>query len=75
MEGDSGSCVVDIDDELGMAIGSAGVSLPSAGREGLNFEVCGRLVGGRDLDAEASSLVDGVAVEVAAHGFERGGMV
>lgn len=48
-----------------MAIGSEGRSLPSAGREALNLEVCDRLLGGRDLVAEDSSLDEGVAVEAA----------
>ena len=58
-----------------MGIGSKVFSLSSAGRVGLNLEVCDRLLGGRDWAAEASSLDDDVFVEVAVHGFERGGMV
>ena len=71
MEGDRDS-YIDLDDGIGMAIGSETVSLPSAGREALNLEVCDRLLGGsRDLVAEGSWLDEGVAVEVAV----RGGMV
>ena len=74
MEGDSES-YINVDDGVGMAIGSEGRSLPSAGRVALNLEVCDRLLGGRDLVAEGScSLDEGVAVEVAVRG-ERGGMV
>lgn len=58
-----------------MGIGFEAFSLSSAGRVGLNLEVCDRLLGGRDWVAEASSLGDDVLVEVAVHGFERGGMV
>ena len=52
MEGDLES-KMDIDVGVGMAIGSEGRRLTSAGREALNFEVCDRLLGGgRDLVAE-----------------------
>jgi hypothetical protein len=75
MEGDSDSSI-DVGDGVGMAIGSEGRRLPSAGREALNFEVCDRLLGGdRDLVVEGSCWMDeGVAIEVDVCG-ERGGMV
>lgn len=76
MEGDSDSCVVNIDDGVGTAIGSGGSSLSSPRREGLNLEICDRLLSGSgDLVEDGSSLNDGVAVKVAVDGFERGGMV
>jgi len=66
-----GDSSIDIDDELEIGIGSESNGLPSAGRDGLNLEVCDRLLGGSNLVAEGSWLDKGVAVEVVA----RGGMV
>jgi len=68
-EGDNKS-LIDIDDEFEMVIGSEGSGFPSARREGLNLEVCVRLLGGRGLISEGSWLDEGVAVD-----GERGGMV
>ena len=59
-----------MDDGVGMAIGSEGRRILSAGREALNLEVCERLL---DLVAEGSWSDEGVAVEVAVR-EERGGM-
>lgn len=52
-ERETGSSI-DIDDEPGMGIRSESNGLPSAGRDGLNLEVCDRLLGGSDWVAESS---------------------
>jgi hypothetical protein len=52
-----------------MVIGSEGGGFPPARREGLNLEVCDRLLGGRDLVSESSWADEGVVVD-----GERGGM-
>ena len=61
MEGENSSLAVD--GELKMVIGSEGGGFPPARREGLNLEVCDRLLGGRFLVSESSWVDEGVAVD------------